>query len=199
MSQQVTGLAGRQSQWCTVKAALILPRQPLPWFWERCSRISSLGNSPSSSPRPRREFQGEGFVRSSLPPALAPCGGHGDTEDKGTRGTRGSCGSRAHRGPGRRALPAPARSQPSPGPCCPCPSTAPRPSGATSGPRATRVPPLSPGWPGLGPGGLAGSSNLICLGPRATQRAFVRLKHLIWSRDLQPVPTAPSGPSMSSW
>lgn len=125
--------------------------------------------------------------------------GHGDTEDKGTRGTRGSCGSRAHRGPGRRALPAPARSQPSPGPCCPCPSTAPRPSGATSGPRATRVPPLSPGWPGLGPGGLAGSSNLICLGPRATQRAFVRLKHLIWSRDLQPVPTAPSGPSMSSW
>lgn len=118
---------------------------------------------------------------------------------RGARGTRGSCGSRVHRGPARRALPAPARSQPSPGPCSPCPSTLPGESGAASVPRAARVLPLSPGCPGMGPGGLAGSSNLICFGSRATQRAFVRLKHLIGSRDLPPVLAAPSAPSKSSW
>lgn len=121
---------------------------------------------------------------------LAPPGAgtvRGDTGDTrghgGYRGHRGHCGAAAG---AVRALPAPARSQPSPGPCPPCPSTAPRAGAATSGPRAIRVLPLSPGCPGLGPGGLAASSNLIWFGSWATQRAFVRLKHLIWSRDLQP-------------
>lgn len=92
MSQQVTGLAGRQSQWCTVKTALILPRQPLPWFWERRSRISSLGNSPGSLPRPRGEFQGEAFVFAARSPPRPSIMRRARRADPGARGLlRGSC------------------------------------------------------------------------------------------------------------
>lgn len=93
MSQQVTGLAGRQSQWCTVKTALILPRQPLPWFWERCSRISSLGNSPGSLPRPRGEFQGEAFVFAAhWPPQPHPPQHRAESSPGRRRGVRGAAG-----------------------------------------------------------------------------------------------------------
>lgn len=208
MSQQVTGPAGRQSQWCTVKTALILPRQPLPWFWERCSRISSLGNSPGSSPRPRGGFQGEGVcVRSSLPPAR-----HRAQSSPGRRVVTGVLGQLD-----RAAAPGAASWR-----LCPQqhrPRLSSRPSiralsrdsqntalhpvpVAFAHPRDGKrrhvstesgscPPPLPLSCPGLRPEGLAGSSNLICFRSQATQRAFVRPKCSTWSSDLQPVAHSP--------